>query len=116
MQNVVGDVAVGVRHDRVDHHVAAGGALVGADRSELKLVHREGEGRRAVAVGALAVDRRDGAHDAQVVVAQVARHGALLHEELQRVADVLAEVHGHDGGWRLVASQAVVVGGTRDAV
>ena len=98
-----------IRHSGVEHHVRAGDVEGRARHAELELVAGEGERRGAVTVGVVLRDRRQGGH---ADVHQLLAAGLVVRAGDQRVdhaGQLVAHVHGDDGGRRLVRAQAVIV-------
>ena len=127
-----------VRDGGVEHDVRAGDVEGRAGHAEFKLVAREREGRRAVAVGVILRDMRQARH--ADIHALVPRRLVIraLHQRLDDGGELgvldnfglvgdhaavgvddggqlVADIHGDDGGRRFVRAQTVIVARAGDA-
>ena len=106
---LIGELAQHVGHNGVDDHVGFGDGLRRAGTAELKFISCESEGRRAVAVGGVLGDARQGV-DADVHFQLFPGGvGVVVLDGVQHGFQLVTQEHGDDGGRRFVAAQAVVV-------
>ncbi len=100
-------------HGGVQHDVAAGDAVGGAQHTELEFIAGEGEGRGAVAVGGVPVKLGQHIHP-QLHLGLFRPHiGLAGFYGLQHRVQLVAQEYAHHGGGRFVGPEPVVVAGGR---
>ena len=110
----VGELPQLLGHDRIERHVRPGDRLRRAGHTELELVARERERRRAVAVGRVLRKPGQHAHAHLEGLLFAADEFLLVGDGLQNGVKLVADVDGHDGRRGLVRAEAVVVAGPGD--
>ena len=104
-----------VRNSGVEHDIRAGDVEGRSGHTEFKLVARERERRSAVAVGIILRDMRQARH--ADIHALVPRRLVIraIHQRMDDCGQLVADIHGDDGGRRLIRAQAMIVARAGDA-
>ena len=105
----VGQDLQALGHDGVQRHADARAVVAGARRAELELVAGEGEGARAVAVGRVARQGRQGVDaDAQGCGVGALGPGTAL-DAVDDLGQLVTQEDGEDGGRGFIGTQTVIV-------
>ena len=111
------EVAKLLCHSRIEHNHSRGRIGLAAHGTKLKAVAREGEGRRAVAVGIVNLDFGNlGERQAQPLLRSTIYKAIVrtIFDSIEHTGKFLAQETGDDGGRCFVGAEAVGIGGAHD--